>query len=86
MVVCGGINTDIGKIEVERDEDSFLCLRGTKHSWIRVPAQLFGKHSMDIVTGLLKQDRSITREILVEFESDRHPTRLSGNRNDTFPR
>ena len=84
MVPRWGINTDIGKVEIERDEDPFLCLRGTKYSWIRVPAQLLGQHGIDIVTGPLKQGPSITRKILVELESSRHPACLSGYGNDTF--
>ena len=84
MVICWRIHADIGEIEIERDEHPFLSLRGTKHSWVGVPTQLLGEYGMNIVTGLLKQGLSITRKILVEFESSRHPLRLSGDGNDTF--
>jgi hypothetical protein len=84
MMTSWRINTDIGEIEIERDEHPFLSLRGTKHSWVGVPTQLLDEYGMNIVTGLLKQDRSITRKILIEFESSRHPLRLSRDGNDTF--
>lgn len=86
MVTCGGIDADIGEIEIERDENSLLCLGNDKHLRIWAPPQLLGKYSVDIVTGLLKQHLSIAREVLVEFESDEHPTRLSGDGNDTLSR
>jgi nitric oxide synthase oxygenase domain/subunit len=54
MVACWRINADIRETEIERDEDPFLCLRGIKHSWVRVPAQLLSKHGMDVVTRLLE--------------------------------
>ena len=53
---------------------------------MRIASQVLGEHGMDVVTGLLKQDRGITRKILIEFESGRHPARLGGDRNDTFSR
>jgi len=86
MVACRRINTDIGKVEIERDENPFLSLSRAEHSWIGVPSQLLGQRGMHVVTGLLQQDRSITRKIFVELESGRHPTRLSGDGNDTFSR
>jgi len=84
MVICWRINADIGEIEIKRDENSHLCLGCVKHSWIGITSQLLDEYGMNIVTGLLKQDLSITRKILVEFESSRHPLRLSGDGNDTF--
>ena len=51
-----------------------------------VPSQLLGKYGVDIVTGLPRQHLSSARKILVEFKSDEHPTRLSGDGNDTFSR
>ena len=55
MVACWRINTDIGKVEIECDENSFLILSRTEHSRIGVTAQLLGEYGMDVVTGLLKQ-------------------------------
>lgn len=86
MVTCWWVYADIREVEIERDENPLLFLRGAKHSWIGVASQLLSEHGMDIMTGLLKQDRSITGKILVEFESGRHPTRLGRDRNDTFSR
>jgi hypothetical protein len=54
MVICWRINADIGEIEIERDENSFLYLRCAKHVWIRIASQLFGKHGMNVVSRLLK--------------------------------
>lgn len=54
QVTCGGIYADIGEIEIERNENSLLCLGDAKHSWIGAPSQLLGKYGMDIVTGLPK--------------------------------
>lgn len=84
MVTCGGIDADVGEIEIERDENSLLCLGDHKHSWIWAPTQLLGKYGVDIVTGLLKQNLNIARKVLVEFKSEKHPTRLSGDGNDTL--
>lgn len=86
MVTCWWIYADIGEIEIERDKNPLLCLRGAKYSWIGGASQLLSKHGMDVMTGLLKQDLRIARKILVEFKSDEHPTRLSGDGNDTFSR
>ncbi len=30
MMMCGGIDADVGKIEIERDENSLLCLGDAK--------------------------------------------------------
>lgn len=68
MVACWRINTDIGKVEIECDENSFLSLSRTEHSRIEVASQLLGEYRMDIMTGLLKQDRSVTRKILIKFD------------------
>lgn len=38
-------------------------LRSTKYSWIGGASQLLSEHGMDVMTGLLKQDRSITGKI-----------------------
>ncbi len=86
MVTRWMVRADIGEIEVERDENPFLCLRCVKHLWIKGTSQLLGKNGMHVVTRLLKQDLSITRKILVKFESDRYPVCLGGGGNDTFSR
>ncbi len=54
MVTCGGIDAEIGEIEIECDKNSLLCLGGAKHPWIWAPSQLLGKYGVDIVTGLPK--------------------------------
>lgn len=38
MMTCGGIDADVGEIEIERDENSLLCLGDAKHPWIGVPS------------------------------------------------
>ena len=86
MVTCWRVNADIGEIEVERDENPLLRLRCVKHSWIGGTSQLLSEHGMHVVTRLLKQNLSITRKVLVKFESGRHPACLGGDGNDTFSR
>jgi len=54
MVTGGGIDAEIGEIEIECDKNSLLCLGDAKHPWIWAPSQLLGKYGMDIVTGLPK--------------------------------
>ena len=78
MVTCRRINADIGEIEIERNENSFLCLGCVKHSWIGMASQLFGQRGMHVVTRLPKEDLSITRKIFVEFEAGRHPALKRG--------
>lgn len=86
MVTCGGIDAEIGEIEIERDKNSLLCLGEAKHPWIWAPAQLLGQYGVDIVIGLPKKDFSIARKVLVEFKSDGHPKGLSGYGNNTLSR
>jgi len=86
MMIRWRVNEDIGEIEIERDENPLFRLRCVKHSWIGVTSQLLGKHGLHVVTRLPKQDLSITRKILVEFESSRHSARLGRDGNDTFSR
>lgn len=54
MVTCWWVYADIREVEIERDENPLLFLRGTEHTWIGVASQLLSEHGMDIMTGLLK--------------------------------
>ena len=85
-VTCRRVGTDVGEIQIESNEDPILCLRGIKDSRIGVASQLLVEHRVHIVTSLAKQGFSITRQILVKFEPDRHPTRSGWDGNDAFSR
>ena len=86
MMTRWRVNADVGKIDIERDKNPRLGLRRVKHPWIRIASQLLGEYRVYVVTRLPKQDFSITRKILVEFEPGRHPARLRGDGDDTFSR
>jgi hypothetical protein len=55
------VMADIGKIEIERNEDAILCSRGIKDSGIGVTPQTFAEHRVHIVTSLAQKGFSVTR-------------------------
>jgi hypothetical protein len=67
---------------VQTDQSPWLVVFVRRR--IEVPSRLLGKYGVDILTGLPRQHLSSARKILVEFKSDEHPTRLSGDGNDPF--
>lgn len=72
------VNTNVGKIEIERYENSLFFLRSGKDPWIRITCQLLIEHGMNVVTALPQQNLGITWEILVEFEPSKHPCHQAG--------
>ena len=60
LATCRGVKTDVGKIEIERDENAILRLRGVKDPRIEVTSQMFVERRMRIVTSLAKPGFSIT--------------------------
>ena len=80
------IGANIGKVEIEGDEDSFFSLGGVEYSCIGVTPKLLIEHGVDVVTTVSKQRFGVARKILVKLEPGGHPARLRRDRNDSLPR
>ena len=61
LVACRRVDTDVGEIQIESNEDPILRLRGIKDSRIGVTSQLLVENRVHILTSLAKQGFRITR-------------------------
>lgn len=60
-MACRRVKTDIGKVEIESNEDAILCPSSIKDSEIGVTPQIFIEHRVHIVTGRTQQSLGRTR-------------------------
>lgn len=80
------VEADIGKIEIESNEDSSLGQADIENCGICTSPEPFFKHRLHIVAGVAKQYLGVARQVLVQLESNGHPPGLCGDGNNSLTR
>lgn len=67
-----GIQSNVGKIQVQGDKDALLPPANLDQLFIRAAGKILGNDGMTIMTGSNKEGFSLAGNILVEFEAQPH--------------
>jgi len=70
------IGANVGEVEIESDEYPGLAKAGAQHVGVRLSAEAFPDHRLDVVAGILQQRLGVARNIFIQLEAEAHPLRL----------
>ena len=67
-----GIQSNVGKIQVQRNKDALFTPANLDQFLIGAAGNILGNNGMTVVPGTTKEDFSLAGDILVEFEAQPH--------------
>jgi hypothetical protein len=68
VVAARRVERDVGKVQIERHQDSALALAGGKHSGVGAPRELFISHCVGVKARLFENLRALRGQVLVDLE------------------
>jgi len=79
------IEPNVGKVEIQSDEDSVLFAASIEYFAVRAATKLLFDYGISFLACFEKQCQRVTREVFVKLEACGHPLRLGRDGYDTFP-